>query len=155
MNNSGKGSVCFTGHRKIIHLRLKERVTEIITILAEEGYRNFITGGALGFDMLAARCVVDLKDKYDGITLTIAIPCREQSSRWSRREKQAYENMLDAADDIVVLSEEYFSGCMHNRNRYMVDNSEVCVCYMYKRNGGTSYTVDYAEKKGKTIVMVI
>ena len=41
---------------------------------------------------------------------------------------------------------------MHKRNRHLVDNSSVCVCYLNKENGGTAYTVRYAGKKGLEII---
>ena len=37
---------------------------------------------------------------------------------------------------------------MHRRNRHLVDNSGVCVCYLTKNSGGTAYTVNYAKKQG-------
>ena len=46
-------------------------------------------------------------------------------------------------------------GCMHKRNRHLVDNSSVCVCYLNKENGGTAYTVDYAGKKGLEIINLV
>ena len=44
---------------------------------------------------------------------------------------------------------------MHKRNRHLVDNSSVCVCYLNKENGGTAYTVDYAGKKGLEIINLV
>ena len=155
MNKSIDKTLCFTGHRRVIHSGLADRIKEVISLFADDGFEYFISGGALGFDMLAASCVVEMKKKYNNIKLIIAVPCRNQASTWSVREKQAYEKMLGSADEVIVMSEEYYRGCMHNRNRYMVDNSAVCVCYAYKNTGGTSYTVNYARKKGKTIVSVI
>lgn len=155
MNDCIETSVCFTGHRKVIHAKVKEKLTEVVRALAENGYTSFITGGALGFDMLAARCVYDLKTEFPHIKLIIAVPCRNQSRYWTAAEQNAYDNMLSAADEIVLLSEEYYRGCMQKRNRYIVDNSTVCVYYKYKEFGGASYTVDYAEKKGRKLIGII
>ena len=41
---------------------------------------------------------------------------------------------------------------MFKRNRYMVDHSDICVCYCTSGEGGTAYTVRYAEKKEIPIV---
>ena len=43
---------------------------------------------------------------------------------------------------------------MHKRNRYMVDNSGLCVCYWIRDKGGTAYTVHYAEKEGLKIINI-
>ena len=34
------------------------------------------------------------------------------------------------------------------RNRYMVDNSAFCVCYLNRQKGGTMYTALYAMQEG-------
>ena len=41
---------------------------------------------------------------------------------------------------------------MHKRNRHLVDNSSVCVCYLAKDSGGTDYTVGYARLKGLKVI---
>ncbi len=53
---------------------------------------------------------------------------------------------------MVYTSQEYTKGCMFKRNRHLVDNSSVCICYLTKNNGGTAYTVDYAEKQGLEVI---
>ena len=65
---------------------------------------------------------------------------------------QEYERIKALADKVVYTSQEYTKGCMHRRNRHLVDHSSVCVCYLTKKDGGTAYTVDYAEKQGLEIV---
>lgn len=40
---------------------------------------------------------------------------------------------------------------MHRRNRHLVDNSGVCVCYLTRNSGGTAYTVNYAKKQGVNV----
>ena len=44
---------------------------------------------------------------------------------------------------------------MHKRNRHLVDNSSVCVCYLNRESGGTAYTVRYAKEKGLEIVNIV
>ena len=41
---------------------------------------------------------------------------------------------------------------MFERDRYLVDNSDLLVCFLRKNRGGTFYTVNYARKKGKKII---
>ena len=53
---------------------------------------------------------------------------------------------------MVYTAQQYARGCMHKRNRHLVDNSSVCVCYLNRESGGTAYTVDYAEKQGLEII---
>ena len=65
---------------------------------------------------------------------------------------QEYERIKALADKVVYTSQEYTKGCMHKRNRHLVDHSSVCVCYLTKKDGGTAYTVDYAERQGLEVI---
>ena len=76
----------------------------------------------------------------------------EQTKRWTQSEKIKYEEIKRQADEIVYTSENYSRGCMFKRNRYMVDRSGVCVCYLTKESGGTAYTVKYAKSQYLIII---
>lgn len=55
---------------------------------------------------------------------------------------------------MVYTSQEYTQGCMHKRNRHLVDNSSVCICYLTKESGGTAYIVKYAKERGLEVINV-
>ena len=61
---------------------------------------------------------------------------------------------MHSTDKVVWTSEEYIRDCMFKRNRHLVDNSSLCICYLTKNTGGTAYTVRYAKSKGKTVIYV-
>ncbi len=150
-------SICFTGHRVIakakrqtIESRLKERLTEFIN----GGYCRFLAGGALGFDTLAANSVLELKEDFPDIKLVLVLPCLAQTKGWKSADVAEYERIKSLADEVIYTSEEYTSGCMHKRNRRLVDESSVCIAYLEKQSGGTFYTVNYAEKNGVRVVNV-
>lgn len=148
-------TVCFTGHREIPFLRLftvKPKLKKTVEDLINQGYCYFGAGGALGFDTLAARIVLDLRKTHSQVKLILVLPCKSQADRWSYSDKEVYESIKEQADKVVYTSEEYTKGCMFKRNRYLVDKSSVCVCYLDKDTGGTAYTVNYAYKKGVKII---
>ena len=148
-------TVCFTGHRNIPETEyeiIAKRLRKIIPTLIERGYRYFGVGGALGFDTLAAKAVLDLKEKYPHIKLILVLPCRDQTRYWSVHDKQIYDDICRLADKVTFLRDKYTHGCMHARNRHLVENSSVCVCYLTHYGGGTDYTVSYAEKLGVEII---
>lgn len=148
-------TVCFTGHRKIPPERmtsLARRLKTIIIDLIENGYQYFGAGGALGFDTLAAQTVIDLKTSYPHIKLILVLPCLSQADSWSSHDQEIYEHIKAAADKVVYTSLEYSKGCMHKRNRHLVDNSSACICYLTEKTGGTAYTVEYA--KGKNLLVI-
>ena len=138
---------CFTGHRVISqeHIDvLNQNITDIINSLADDGVTDFITGGALGFDTLAAQKVLEIRKKNPAIRLILALPCKNQTRNWNKTDVAKYNRIMEEADEIIYVSEEYFAGCMHKRNRFMVDNSANCVFYLTATRGGTAYTVKYA-----------
>lgn len=155
MMNKKQYTCCFTGHRKIapeqqpaVIGRLKKTVEQLIV----DGYCYFGTGGALGFDTLAAQCVLPLKKQYPHIRLILVLPCLEQSKHWPAQDVAVFENIKASADKVVCLSDRYTRDCMFKRNRYLVDHSRVCVAYLIHPWGGTAYTVEYARRKGVQVI---
>ncbi len=138
-------TVCFTGHRAISRQDAAlARMDELLEILYTQGFRDFLCGGALGFDLFAAERVVHLREKHPDVRLIFCLPCADQSARWKRADCSRYERLLYLSDETRVLSPRYYDGCMQSRNAYMVDRSSLCVAYMARLHGGTLSTVRYA-----------
>ena len=108
----------------------------------------------MGFDTIAAQTVMELKKDYPQIKLILALPCMNQTSGWNESDKRMYECIREIADKVVYTSDSYFNGCMQKRNRFLVDNSSICICYLSENKGGTAYTVGYAKSKNLTIFNV-
>jgi len=148
---------CFSGHRNIpaekretIYQRLKTEIKNLV----QNGYTDFLAGGALGFDTLAAEAVLNLKTYFPKIRLVLILPCISQEKYWSDDDKIKYEEIKFLADEVYYTSQTYFNGCMHKRNRYLVDKSSVCICYMTDTKGGTAFTVSYAQKHNLRIINI-
>jgi len=145
---------CFTGHRKIDPEKiswLRGRLEDEVIYLFCQGVHYFLAGGALGFDTMAALAVLKLKSGFPEVRLDLILPCRDQSRLWNTADIEKYNLILSQADEVVYTSDMYFNGCMQRRDRYRVENSQICVCYLTKTTGGTAYTVRYAEEKGLTV----
>ena len=146
---------CFTGHRHIPEDEraiLRERLLSCIRHLNEDnGVTTFYAGGCTGFDTLAAQAVLEYRADHAEVQLIIVVPYAEQSRGWSQEDKNEYERIKSMASEVVCLAGHYFNGCMQKRNRYMVDRSALCVCYLIKADGGTASTVKYAQVKGLTV----
>ena len=148
---------CFTGHRDLPTDQIEqitEQLDHELIRLIEQGYCTFGAGGALGFDTIAAQRVLRLRERYSYIKLILVLPCLTQSKKWCPQDHLIYEEIKRKADQVVFISQDYVRGCMHKRNRYLVEHSSVCICYLDKSVGGTAYTVDYARKNGKTIINI-
>ena len=154
---TNRRSVCFTGHRYLANRDLPgivERLDRVLEQCYQHGYRDFLCGGALGFDMLAAERVAALQCRHGDARLIMVLPCSDQSHRWTERDAMRYERLLYGADDIQVLSPMYYEGCMQARNRHMVDRSSLCICYFRHPKGGTASTVAYAVKSRVPVLNV-
>ncbi len=158
MDNKNQ-TACFTGHRpqklpwgfnedSIDCIAMKEIAKiEIQNAIINYGITHFISGMAIGFDMIAAELVLELKKDYPFITLECAIPCKEQDKLWREQQKERYKNILSQANKVTYVSDKpYYYGCMQKRNRYMIDNSSVLIALFNGKPGGTKQTVDYAKK---------
>ncbi len=150
-------SCCFTGHRIIPAQDLaciSETLPQTLRTFIDSGVTEFICGGALGFDTLAAKAVLRQKQQFPHIRLSLVLPCRDQAVRWSAAQRETYDAILAQADDVEYLFDHYVNGCMQMRNRRMVDRADVCVAYCTGKAGGTAYTVKYAKEKGVRLLFI-
>ena len=146
---------CFTGHRQISPEIMPTLATELESVLLRligDGFRFFCAGGALGFDTLAAETVLHLKMQYPQIRLILVLPCHEQTRGWKPENVQRYEAIRQKADKVIYTAEHYTRGCMHLRNRYLVDHSAVCVAHCTRTTGGSAYTMAYAHRQGIPVI---
>ena len=146
---------CFTGHRKLPSKKIDhviKHLNEEVGNLIHQGVTDFISGGAIGFDLAAASIVVAKKKMGANIRLIFALPCQNQDEHWTKEQKCLYHSLLHEADEVRYISEEYNSDCMKKRNYYMVNNSAYCICALIRGVSGTAQTVRYAKEKGLHII---
>lgn len=142
---------CFTGHRHIDrdHLnRLPALLETEILQLMDAGVTVFRNGGAIGFDTVAALKVIAMRQRFPQMKLEMWLPCRNQDAYWPQDQRECYAYILSQADSVRYISEQYTRFCMLERDRRMVDGSDVCVAYCLRTGGGTGYTCQYALKQG-------
>lgn len=161
-------SCSFTGHRPTrfvfkydeTHsacIELKKVLAHQIERLYKRGVRKFYTGCAMGVDMWAGEAVLSLKNQYSDIELFCAVPFRGQAEKWEQKQQRRYNKLLKSSDKVFILSEEYTTECYFNRNRFLVDNADVLLAVYdmdAKKRSGTGYTVNYAAKIGKPILLI-
>lgn len=148
------GTCAFTGHRSIAVAHRKsinELIFRAIAYAYKEGCRNFLSGGAVGFDTLAAREVVRFRLSHPDVRLCLVLPCTNQDERWSAREKDAYEYLLGAADEVTYVSDAYTDDCMKRRNHVLALSADIVIAYVGRSASGAGQTVRMAERFGKRI----
>ena len=148
-------SCTLTGHRKLGKgfdiVQLERAVDDVIN----KGVTIFYCGMATGFDLIAAKVVLERKSGNRDIKLIACVPCPDQERYYTLNEKKIYSEVLNACDEVKLVSEKYFNGCMLVRDRFMVDNCETVLAYLDGRNeGGTAYTVRYARCLDRRIYII-
>lgn len=144
----------FTGHRVIPFSymgKLQSALYTQILKLTKHGFTRFGSGGALGFDLMAADIVLSIRQENPQIQLVMFLPCKDQDKLWKKENRLRYREIIAQADEVIYTGECYTPQCMHVRNRYMVDHADFCIAYLERETGGTAYTVRYAMSKGLEI----
>ena len=158
---------CFTGYRPSKfpfpmnennpqYLAFENALYEEIISLVNKGCTTFITGMAMGFDIIAAETVLNVARavKDVNVTLHCVLPFENQVDTFYDSWKERYLKVLKRCDRKTVLSEEYFSGCYAKRNKFMVDNSDYVLTWYDGKSGGTKNTIDYALKKQRAVINI-
>ncbi len=153
---------CFTGRRakylfgydKASYGPLLQQIKDCVLSLYKLGYRNFITGGAQGFDQLAFWAVDSAKKQYPDIQNIVYIPFQGQELRWAPDGvfgQNEYNQMLQCADEIKIISDQANKAALFMRNEAMIDASDGIICLYEddtwkdsKTAGGTAASMRYA-----------
>ena len=148
-------SCALTGHRKLGEgfdiAKLEKAVDDVV----ERGVYIFYCGMATGFDLIAAKVVLERKKNNNSIKLIACVPCPYQERYYPADEKKCYKEVLNSCDEVKLVSEKYFNGCMLVRDRFMVDNCETVLAYLDgRKEGGTAYTVRYARCLDRRIYII-
>lgn len=155
----------FTGHRpsKLSYLRnadhpdyrrLSDMLRATCLELYGEGFTRFLSGMALGVDMLAAEVVLKVREEHPEVSLACVLPCRDQANRWREADRLRYQDILRQADEVVCLQESYSRFAMLARDRYLVKHSDCLLAVFNGSPGGTKYTVDCALRAGRRVVRI-
>lgn len=140
MNADIRTTVAFTGHRTYGGTAGASLAAAVERAFAR-GYRTFLSGMAMGFDLAAAEAVLAFRAEHPCVRLVAVIPFRGQETRFPELEQARFRAVEAASDETVVLSEVFHRGCYAVRNRYLVDNASLVVAWYDGSPGGTQYTL--------------
>ena len=153
-------SVCFTGHRDLpprrsaAYRQLVSNTEAAIRRAFDQGARRFYCGGAEGFDLLAGKLVLLDRERHLDIHLVLLLPYTGFGERFSPEDRAELRRQLKAAEEVVFLSNHYYSGCMALRNRQLVEDADLCIAYLTRTPSGTAQTVGFAREKGIEVIYV-
>ncbi|MFI3286160.1 MAG: SLOG family protein [Rikenellaceae bacterium] len=157
-------TVAFSGNRNMISPQVhvgddiehivRTHLIDLLNDCYDAGKRIFLSGGAVGFDMIAADEVLCLKERCSDVKLVLVIPFEGQESKFSEVEKARYLSLMERADHIVKISNVYNIGAYHMRNDFLVCNSSLLIAYNANREGGAASTVRRATKVGLHVINI-
>ena len=154
---------CITGHRPSgftfprdednpLFINYLKKLAKEVESLIKAGYDTFITGMAEGADIDFAKTVIMLRNKYKYIKLEAALPYPKPYPKNLKRHQEEYYDILSKCSKCHIVSDHFFRGCMHKRNKFMVDCSDlVLAIWNGNDKGGTWSTIQYARQREKSI----
>ncbi len=127
-------TVAFTGNRALTtstsrpDANLENVIRTELSFILEDCYRdgklNYLSGMAVGWDMICGEEVLKLRAKYPDVKLIAVVPFEGQEAQFSQSEKRRYHNLLNEADEaIVIWKEDYTPAAYHKRNDFLVENA--------------------------------
>jgi uncharacterized phage-like protein YoqJ len=137
--------------------RVEEILRAEMLAMLDREFTTFMSGMALGSDMMFARIALELRERYTSalVKLVAVIPCLDHDKAWNPRDRALCREMIEQADERVLVSDRpYFDGCMQRRNRYLVDSCDEMLAIYDGQRGGTMQTINYAKGKGRKITII-
>ena len=133
-------SACFTGHRNITEnpkdvFSKLEAVLQ--TIIENNNVTDFYAGGAVGFDTIAAKVVLYMRDtKKLPVKLHLILPCpKDQQTRdWTVEQRYEYDVILKRVNTVEYTSNKYHPSCMKIRNKKLVEMADFFVFAILNHN---------------------
>ena len=169
MTVNKESTVCFSGYRPhkfdfqlsgdeydLFTKRLHSEIAKAI----ERGYDTFLVGMAPSYDLIAAELVVLARRAYSemAIKLVCALPYAnfKDSKHFNVEWRERYDSVIAQAAEIINVTEkdDWSNGCYDLRNKFMVDNSSLLICYSTGKSGGTKNTIKCATDNGIKVVNI-
>ena len=149
-------SVAFSGHRlvpRVLRKQVKNLLLKEIENAYNMGYRYFLCGMAMGFDLMAAEAALSLKSRLKELKLIAVIPHPDQTKLWDEKDKELYDKIYKKVNRRILLSENFSRDSLLKRNDYLLLHSTVLIAfYNGNKRGGTYYTYRRAVKQGKIVI---
>lgn len=139
--------VCsFFGHKDAPSEIYEQLVDCIEDLIINRGISNFMVGNQGGFDSMVLKTLRELKQQYPNVCYNVVLA-------YMPGERQEYE-LYDPAETFlpegIETAPKRFA--ISWRNKWMVRESDVVVCYITHSWGGAAQFVEYAERQGKEVI---
>ena len=137
--------VCtFFGHRECYGLNI-DTLRKAIESVIEKGVDTFYVGNQVGFDAAVYNCLIDIRKTTPYINISVVL---------------AYMPSLVHTEDSYMKDSIYpeeLEGCIprfaiEKRNKWMLDRSDHCICFVNHAWGGAYKFALLAKRKGLSVI---
>lgn len=141
-------TVSFFGHRYIDNYGIIENKLVILTrkLLSSGYFIEFLVRRDGDFDQVVSSTTRAVKraaaDNNSAHVWVIAYPKAEYTNN-----EQSFEDYYDEIEVSDVASRSQFKAAIQIRNREMIDRSDLVVCIVGRKSGGTFAVLRYAQKQ--------
>lgn len=145
-------SCTFAGHREVYDCRLDNLLELTIeNILKKDNSFVFYCGDMGEFDKMCSVAVRTAKRRHPELDIKLMLVLPHMMSKINT-DKYFYENLYDEVIIPIELSDVHYKSAITKRNRWIVDESDFLIAYVYKEYGGAYTTLKYACRKKKEII---
>lgn len=148
-------TVSFFGHRELPNMFTLE--DKLMTILREiintHEYVEFLVGRDGDFDQLVASTAKAAIREYASGNASLILVLPYERAEY-RDNKDSFEGYYDEVQICYESSKAYPKGAIFERNKHMVDRSDLVLCAIDHKSGGAYKAVRYAKQQGKKVMNV-
>ena len=149
--------VAITGHRPgSLSTEQRQYMQEGLDFIASGlvgyyGAERFLTGLALGADMIWAELALKYGIEYDAY-----IPFEGQEDRWSQADQKRYKELRSSASSEKVFGQQFSNKLYHARNDTLIRDSDLLVAVWRPsvQKGGTFSTVQKSLKRNHPTLLL-
>ena len=142
-------TVSLFGHRELDNLTWLENNLSLVIkeIIRKKTYVTLLVGRNGEFDISAATVVKRVQKEMGKANneFICVLP-------YSEKNMEYYEGYYDSVMIPECIGQTYPKAAITKRNRWMVEQADLLVCYVKREQGGAYSALKYAKKLGKEIV---
>ncbi len=131
----------FFGHRECYRLDT-EKLKRTLTELVASGVDAFFVGHQGNFDGIVYQCLKGLRKVHPHIHVCVVLAYLPGET----------PPLMDMSDTMYPPIEGHPKFAIERRNRWMIDNSSYCVCYINQTWGGAYKFAQMAKRKGLEVI---
>lgn len=142
------GLCTFFGHKDTPDSVYPELLHVIREMILHRGITDFMVGNHGIFDSMVLKSLRELKKRYPYICYYVVLAYMPGG----KREYEVYAPEETVLPEGIERVPKRFSIAW--RNQWMVQQSQVVICYVTHGWGGAAKAVEYAKKQGKELVFL-